>query len=240
MNSLPLSESMPRKGNGNRPRASRRAWKTVCWPRLRSATHSVQPVATSVTVRLCRYSPRVVLPQCTTRSISVQPGSASSHSAKVRIGIALLRSVPGLVVPNPCGLARLRSACSRRSAVAGRRSEQALFGLRLQVQFPVLFEHPHQLRQIGDQALATHAIGGSPAGHQPLLHRKGILTRARPFLAGRGLGDRVIEQAEAHTCDGSRYWRGTPPRCACAPPLRPPRTLAPPLPTTLSGLSYSS
>src|SRR5260370_4274622 len=65
MNSLALSESIPCKGNGNRPRASRSAWKTVCWPRLRSATHSVQPVATSVTVRLCRYSPRVVLPQCT-------------------------------------------------------------------------------------------------------------------------------------------------------------------------------
>src|SRR5258708_9497652 len=199
MNWLPLSESMPRKENGNRPRARRRTWKTVCWPRLRSATHSVQPVATSVTVRLCRYSPRVVLPQCTTRWISVQPGSASSHSAKVRIGIALLRSVPGLVVPNPCGLARLRSACSRRSAVAGRKSEQALFGLRLQVQFPVLFERPHQLRQIGDQPLATHAIGGSPARPQPFLHPKAIPTRARPCLSSPCPGELVIAQAEGHT-----------------------------------------
>src|SRR5260370_19182686 len=117
--------------------------------------------------------------------------------------------------------------------------EQALFGLRLQVQFPILFEHPHQLRQIRDQALATNAIGGSPAGHQPLLHRKGILTRARPFLAGRGLGDRVIEQAEAHTCHGSRYWRRTPPGYACAPLLGPLGTVERPPPTPLPGLYHS-
>jgi hypothetical protein len=52
MNSLPLSESIPRIGNGNPPRSSTRAAKTHFWALLRTAFVSVQPVKTSVTVRV--------------------------------------------------------------------------------------------------------------------------------------------------------------------------------------------
>src|SRR6202521_2359968 len=54
MNSLPLSVSIPRIGNGKSPRARCSACTTPCWVRCRSGKHSVQVVATSVNVNVYR------------------------------------------------------------------------------------------------------------------------------------------------------------------------------------------
>ena len=48
---------------------------------------SVQPVHISITLSVLMYSPTVVEPQCSARSISSKPGTASSHSWPRQIGI---------------------------------------------------------------------------------------------------------------------------------------------------------
>src|SRR5262249_6365341 len=50
--SLPLSESMPSSGKGSRSRICFSASTTAAWPLPQIASHSVQPVATSVATRV--------------------------------------------------------------------------------------------------------------------------------------------------------------------------------------------
>ena len=81
-------------------------------------------------------SPRSSRPQWATRSPSRKPGRASSHSAKVRMGISCLRPVPARVVARPRG-ARARGpgratarasaalACRRASRYRGVSDERA-------------------------------------------------------------------------------------------------------------------
>lgn len=72
----------------------------------------------SVTVRVKQNSPDALPPLWPTRSISTNPGTASSHSAQVRIGIWDFNSVPGLVWDRPRDIILKRSGPSRRSFVA--------------------------------------------------------------------------------------------------------------------------
>ena len=58
-------------------------------------------------------------PSWPTRSISTNPGTASFHSAQVRIGIESFNNDPGLVCEWPLTSSFARSAASRRSIVAG-------------------------------------------------------------------------------------------------------------------------
>ena len=53
-NSDPLSESIPSSGNGKRSRTCSKAPNTAACPLPQTPAHSVQPVATSVTVRVFR------------------------------------------------------------------------------------------------------------------------------------------------------------------------------------------
>src|SRR5699024_11506377 len=62
-------------------------------------------------------------PSWPTKSISTNPGTASSHSAHVRIGIWLLSNEPGLVCDRPRASILARSGASLRSMVAGRSEE---------------------------------------------------------------------------------------------------------------------
>ena len=88
--------------------ASARAFRTV--------THSFQPLAMSVSVRVWTNSPSVLLPpQCSTMSISQNPGGGSSQSAKLRTG--MLRRI---AEPTPLRRLRCPSMCAR--AVAKTRS----------------------------------------------------------------------------------------------------------------------
>lgn len=87
MNSVPLSESMPTIGTGRRPIAYRRASNTYFWALFGTDLFTVQPVAISVTVNVKQNYPDATPPSCPTKSISTKPGTASSHSAQVRIGI---------------------------------------------------------------------------------------------------------------------------------------------------------
>lgn len=82
-------------------------------------------VAMSVMSRVKQNSTFEFPPSWPTRSISTNPGRASSHSAQVRIGIESFSSVPGLVWDRPCGSSFARSALSRRSIVAGAISSAA-------------------------------------------------------------------------------------------------------------------
>ena len=58
---------------------------------------TVHPVPMSVTVRVKQNSPDAFPPSCPTKSISTKPGTASSQSAQVRIGIYDFSNVQGLV-----------------------------------------------------------------------------------------------------------------------------------------------
>ena len=118
MNSEPLSESMPMMGNGNTAVTCSRASKTHLAALFRTDRFTVQPVAMSVTVRVKQNSPKLLPPSWPTRSISTKPGTASSHSAQVRIGIWDFSSVPGLVWDRPRGTSFARSPASLRSIVA--------------------------------------------------------------------------------------------------------------------------
>lgn len=51
-------------------------------------THSVQPDATSVSMRVCTKLPDGSPPECATRSVSTKPGAGACQSANVRIGTA--------------------------------------------------------------------------------------------------------------------------------------------------------
>jgi len=88
MNSLPLSLSMPRSGNGIV--VLRRSSASVTSPlsRTSSGTHSTQPLAMSVSTRVWTKLPSSRSPQCATRSISPKPGAGSPQSANVRTGMA--------------------------------------------------------------------------------------------------------------------------------------------------------
>jgi hypothetical protein len=58
-------------------------------------------------------------PSWPTRSISTNPGTASFHSAHVRIGIESFNNDPGFVCDRPLTSNFARSAARRRSIVAG-------------------------------------------------------------------------------------------------------------------------
>jgi hypothetical protein len=78
----------------------------------------VQPVAISVTVRVKQNCPEATPPSCPTRSISTNPGTASSQSAQVLTGIWDFSSDPGLVCDRPRSTSFARSGPSFRSIVA--------------------------------------------------------------------------------------------------------------------------
>ena len=87
MNSVPLSESTPRIGNGILSAMSLSARRTHLAVLSGTERFSVQPVAMSVTVNVNAWGPAGLPPSWQTRSISTNPGRASSHSAQVRTGI---------------------------------------------------------------------------------------------------------------------------------------------------------
>ena len=87
MNSDPLSESTPRIGNGILWAMSLSAARTHLAALLGTERFSVQPVAMSVTVSVNASWPAALPPSWETRSISTNPGWASSQSAQVRTGI---------------------------------------------------------------------------------------------------------------------------------------------------------
>ena len=63
----------------------------------------LRPARRNVQVKVFRYCPCVVFPQCATRSISMNPGCSWFHSVKIRTAIDFLSGLPGLVVLKPCG-----------------------------------------------------------------------------------------------------------------------------------------
>ena len=99
MNSEPLSESIPRIGNGSSEMTCSIASNTQIAALFFTERLIVQPVAMSVRVRVSvkQNSPLEFPPSWPTRSTSTNPGLFSFHSAQVRIGIWDLSKVPGLV-----------------------------------------------------------------------------------------------------------------------------------------------
>ena len=117
MNSLPLSESIPLIGNGVLPGGMVDG--------LYGPLAGLRPVdgpagvAMSVMVNVYKqYLPVATPPSWVTRSISTNPGAASSQFVKVRIEIWCFNSDPGLVRARPRNLIRDRWSASIRSIVA--------------------------------------------------------------------------------------------------------------------------
>lgn len=88
------------------------------WPLLGKARSSHQRVWISTVHRVLSYSLAVVSPQWATESISTNLGLCLFQSAKVRMGMASLSKLPGLVVPRPRWRSLLRARLRRRSMVA--------------------------------------------------------------------------------------------------------------------------
>jgi hypothetical protein len=71
----------------NRPSAYCRAANTHCWALFGTDRFTVHPVAICVMVRLKQYCPVATPASCPTRSISTNPGTASSQSARSSPGV---------------------------------------------------------------------------------------------------------------------------------------------------------
>ena len=67
---------------------------------------------------MMRNAASALPPSWPTRSISTNPGTASSHCAQARIGIASFSTDPGLLWLRPRNVSPARSGASRRSIVA--------------------------------------------------------------------------------------------------------------------------
>ena len=81
-NSLPLSVSIPRSGNGRAPRSRSTASTTTPASRTSSGARSVQPLAMSVSTSVQTKPPAIDDPQCATRSASTKPGAGSCGAAR--------------------------------------------------------------------------------------------------------------------------------------------------------------
>jgi hypothetical protein len=68
---------------------------------FRTDRFTVHPVAMSVTVRVKQNLPDAVPPSWPTRSISTNPGTASSYSAQIRMGRRDFSRVPSFVWDRP-------------------------------------------------------------------------------------------------------------------------------------------
>jgi hypothetical protein len=80
MNWPSLSKSTARSGNGNNTIAAASASMTIAPLRATSGTHSVQPVATSVSTIVCTKPPAADVPECATKSTSTNPGGGRQPS----------------------------------------------------------------------------------------------------------------------------------------------------------------
>ena len=161
MNSDPLSESMPRMGNGNCAATCSMASNTQMAALFLTDRLMVQPVAMSVTVRVKQNSPDELPPSWPTRSISTNPGDPLIHSAQVRIGIWDLSNVPGLVWERPRNPRAARSGASSRSMVAALIDTKRAASSSLITRSPSLRIQGHDDGQHRSEALA----GGTAAQH---------------------------------------------------------------------------
>ena len=87
--------SCVQRRNGRAPRSRSTASTTTPASRTSSGTHSVQPLAISVSTSVQTKLPAIDDPQCATRSASTKPGAGSCQSPNVRTGtLPRMRSPP--------------------------------------------------------------------------------------------------------------------------------------------------
>ena len=117
MNSPPLSESMPRMGNGSDGLISLMASTQNLSLRPMNAVVTVQPVAISVMSSVFMYSPRMLSPQWATRSTCRNPGLSSCPICECADWNLVFEQCSGL-----CGSAALDSdllSCRNEDSVDG-------------------------------------------------------------------------------------------------------------------------
>ena len=96
---------------------------------------------------MMRNAASALPPSWPTRSISTNPGTASSHCAQARIGIASFSTDPGLLWLRPRNVSPARSGASRRSIVAADIAVNAPATSSPDVQLPETPQRGHQLTQ---------------------------------------------------------------------------------------------
>ena len=180
MNSDPLSESTPRIGNGMLRAMSLSAARTHLAVLSGTERFSVQPVAMSVTVKVNAWPPARLPPSCQTKSISTNPGRASSHSAQVRTGIWLLSSDPGFVPTRPWSL--VSGSLISQAAIDGgcRHRRQQCGGALIDGQLAEMTQHCHQFAQHGRESFAGRTIPHWPPS--PRLSRRSLVLAGPPFM----------------------------------------------------------
>ncbi len=117
MNTLSLSVSNPSRANGSSLRNSLSTSVNRRCSRTNSGAHSVQPVAMSVSTKVCTKLPFATGPLCATRSASTNPGDGSSQPSNVRSGTLRLTAEGAALRRVAVPACRLMS-CNARSMVA--------------------------------------------------------------------------------------------------------------------------
>ena len=175
-----LSVSTPRSWKGMILRSFVSASVTSDPSRTMSATHSVQPLATSVSVSVCAKLPLARSPEWATRSASTNPGMGSPQSAKVpqRDTPSNGRRGPRAVAPTgstPASGQDEESVNRRRTC-----REHLHPDIPVELQMSMSFQRAKQGRDKCLEPLAADPIGGLPQHHQCLGDRVAVATWTRP------------------------------------------------------------
>ena len=118
MNSAPLSESSPRRGNGRIPADVHQRLVDPSLGLVAKGAWLGPPRCHADKIKRLAELAAGIAAVVGYRSTSQNPGRRSSHSAKVRMGIWRFRIEPGLVPERPRTCRRARSGASRRSMLA--------------------------------------------------------------------------------------------------------------------------
>ncbi len=169
-NSLPLSVSMPRKRKGRPTRRRSSASTTNELSRTSSATHSVHPLAMSVSTSVWAMLPAMVSPLCATRSASTKPGAGSFQSANVRTGTLPRRRGPFVRRVRRRPFPTRGSANTRSMVDALTRSSRSRTSASRR-RCAVAFQRGQENRQQGLESLPADPVGRLPEHDERLAHR---------------------------------------------------------------------
>ncbi|AZN97996.1 MAG: hypothetical protein EOQ42_00595 [Mesorhizobium sp.] len=187
-------------GKGNNDLARLMAAMTRPLPRVRTGTHSVQPVAISVKTIVCTKLPDEEVPEWATKSTSTYPGGGSFQSPKVRTGTDVRTAELSPARRRCPPRATARTSESRRSIrCADRQQLVAKFAIQIEPAMPLKSRQQNGNQRF--QPFRAKAIGRLPQCHQRL---QKLRRHKAPDIVGWAT-DRQPEVATpgSHVCDDS-------------------------------------
>src|SRR5512133_3547324 len=201
MNAPSLSKSTPRSENVNSLRAATSASITSAPLRTTTGTHSVQPVATSVSTIVCTKLPAADVPAWATKSTSTKPGGGSFQSPNVRRNRTPYRRAEACA-PAPAA-ARDEPHPAQQPVHAGRADlQQQAADLGVNRQSTVPLERGKQDGHERLEAFRADPVRSLPHCDQRFADRIAVTAagpplRRRPLLPGPQQSDRVLAMIAA-------------------------------------------